>query len=117
MAVRGGRELDELRRKYRNERDEAIADLIRTHDLHAYDAILREYQDKLTKLDQEYSAAWQAAVERTKQMLTPEQRAKYEEFLKRSSPGDRGPRRGGQRGNDDDRRAGDRAMSRPADDK
>ena len=36
----------------------------------------------------------------TTQLLTPEQRVKYEEFLSRHSPGDRDGRRGGDRGGD-----------------
>jgi Spy/CpxP family protein refolding chaperone len=92
VAARSGREQDELRRRYRNERDEAIADFIRTQDLHAYDQILKAYQDKLAALDQEFRSAYQKAVDQTRQILTPEQRAKYEELLKRNQPGERGPR-------------------------
>jgi hypothetical protein len=122
VAARTGREYDEMRRRYRNERDEAIADFIRTQDLQAYDQILKEYQDKLTTLDQEVRAAYQMAVAQTKEILTADQRGKYEELLKRHQPGERGGERGprerrGDRSDPDEepRRAGDRATTRPAD--
>jgi Spy/CpxP family protein refolding chaperone len=124
MAILGPREQDELRRQYRNERDEAIAALIHTEDLAAYDKILKAHSDKLAVLDQQFRDAYQAAVESTKQILTPEQRAKYEEILKRNQAWDQGPRGGPRRGGDrppppgmdeEPRRAGDRATTRPAD--
>jgi len=94
MATGRPREQDERRRQYRDERDEAIAALIRTEDLKAYDAILKDFQGKLTALDEEFRKSYEAAVEKTKAILTAEQRAKYEEILKRVQPGDR-PGRGG----------------------
>jgi Spy/CpxP family protein refolding chaperone len=124
VATRGRREQDELRRQYRDERDEAIAALIHTTDLQAYDAILKQHQAKLAAMDQEFSSAWEAAVERTKGILTPEQRTKYEEFVKRNQRWEGGPRggRGGPPGpppgpgfDDEPHHAGDRATSRQMD--
>jgi Spy/CpxP family protein refolding chaperone len=125
VASRGRREQDELRRQYRDERDEAIANLIHTEDLRAYDAILKQFQSKLAAMDQEFSSAWDAAVERTKGILTSEQRTKYEEFLKRNQRWEGGLRggRGGPPGpppgpnglDDEPRRGGNRATSRPLD--
>src|SRR5262249_39249374 len=106
MALMGPREQDELRRQYRTERDEAIAALIHTEDLPAYDKILKVHTDKLAVLDQQFRDAYQAAVESTKQILTPEQRTKYEEILKRNQAWEQGPRGGG--GGPRDRRGGDR---------
>jgi Spy/CpxP family protein refolding chaperone len=95
MARSGPREQDERRRQYRNERDEAIANLIRTEDLKAYNTILEEFQAKLTALDDEFRKSYDAAVEKTKAILTTEQRAKYEEILKRVGPGGDRPPHGG----------------------
>ena len=48
---------------------------------------------ELNRLSQERRALFEQAEERTKQILTPKQRARYEELLKkRGGPGRRGPR-------------------------
>ena len=85
---RGPWEHDKKRRQFRDERDEAIAALVRPEDYDKYDAVLKAYSERLTNLDNQAKAAFEKAVERTKQILTPEQRSKYEAFL-RKHPGDR----------------------------
>jgi Spy/CpxP family protein refolding chaperone len=94
-----GRGYEDRRRRLRDERDEAIAALLAPSVMGDYDRILQDFSNKLTALAQERDKAFAAAVEKTKTILTAEQRAKYEEFLKRREPerGDRGPRGSGRR--------------------
>jgi len=104
-----GRGYEDRRRHLRDERDEAIAALLAPSVMGDYDRVLQEYTKKLDALAQERDKAFADAVEKTKAILTPEQRVKYEEFLKRREPdrGDRGPRGAG-------RRSDSRPVSRPA---
>jgi Spy/CpxP family protein refolding chaperone len=104
----GGRGYEDRRRQLRDQRDEAIAALLPPSVMGDYDKVLQEFSNKLTQLGQERDKAFQDAVEKTKKILTPEQRVKYEEFLKRREPdrGDRGPRGFG-------RRSDSRPVSRP----
>ena len=127
-ARAGGREQEERRRQFRQERDTAIVALIRPEDAAKHEQILKDYTEKTTALDNEWRASYQNAVEKTKEILTPAQRDQYETILKRHPPGpggggprgewDRGPRgdrdkggRGREHGRPQD---DDRATSRPA---
>jgi Spy/CpxP family protein refolding chaperone len=67
------------------ERDKAIAGLVRPEDRSRYESILQDYAEKTAALKRERQAAFQAAVDRTKQILNPEQRKRYEELLQRHS--------------------------------
>lgn len=96
-AGRRGRQASEQRRRLREERDAAIVALIRPEDTPAYEAILKDYEDKRTALENEWRNAYQEAVEKTKAMLNPEQRAKYEQMLKQWDERDRDRHRGGSR--------------------
>ena len=101
----GGRarwEQDKKRRQCRDERDEAIAALVRPADYDKYDLILRNYSDRLADLDKQARADFEKAVERTKKILSPEQREKYEAFLKRHE-GDRRDRGGDKPDRDHDK--------------
>ncbi len=104
-----GRGYEDRRHRLRDERDEAIAALLAPSVMGDYDRVLQEYTNKLAALAQERDKAFADAVEKTKAILSPEQRVKYEEFLKRREPdrGDRGPRGPG-------RRSDSRPVSRPA---
>ena len=132
-ARRGGRERDDERRQLRKEREDAIAALIRAEDRAKYDQVLSSYTQQMESLDGQQRANFQAAVERTKQLLTPEQRTKYEALLSRNQwggqrgpggppggpggPGGMGPggERGGDRGDHRPDHDGERrAASRPA---
>jgi Spy/CpxP family protein refolding chaperone len=90
----------EQRRAIAEERDQAILDLLTDEQRTRYDAILEEYARKRKEMEAQREEAFKQAVERTKQILTPEQAAKYEELLKKRperGPGDRrgrGDRRG-----------------------
>lgn len=94
ISRKGGREEMSKRYELRRERDAAIAALIRLEDMGAYDQVLKQYHEKTESLEGEWRATYQRAVERTKEILTPEQRAKYEEMLSRQGweggPRDRG---------------------------
>jgi Spy/CpxP family protein refolding chaperone len=82
-AWRGGGDREERRRKLAEARDQAIAALIRPEDKGRYDRIVKDYAEQMAAMDREWRGSFQAAVERTKQILSPEQRAKYEELLQR----------------------------------
>jgi Spy/CpxP family protein refolding chaperone len=135
-----GHQRDDARRQARKDRDDAIVALIHQEDQGKYQQILDTYTQRQQAIDEQWRSAYQNAVERTKQLLTPEQRAKYEELLKRNQ-WDRGPRGGDrERGgpgfgpgsgggpppgppgsgrmpggfrNEEGRRAGERATTRP----
>ena len=108
-ARRGRSELDDRRRASRKERDEAISGLIRAEDRGRYEETLKAYTDKQAALDKEMKSNFQAAVERTKQILTPAQRGKYEEILRK--------REAEALNREHNRRPEDRATSRPAQEK
>jgi Spy/CpxP family protein refolding chaperone len=101
-----GRGYEERRHRLRDERDEAIAALLAPSVMGDYDRVLSEYTNKLAALGTERDKAFAEAVEKTKKILTDQQRVKYEEFLKRREP-DRGGRAGG-------RRSDSRPANRPA---
>lgn len=99
-AGRGRREIEERRRQIRTERDEALAGLVRPEDKPRYDQVLENYEQQQRALEAEMRANFESAVQRTKALLTPDQRAKYEQLLKRHQ-WDRGNRGGpGRRGGD-----------------
>jgi hypothetical protein len=99
-----GRERDDRRRQLRRERDEAIAALVPPEHYGKYDQILKHYFDQTDAIDREARAAFDEAVRQTKEILTSQQRAKYEELLKRHQPPDRDGR--GSRDKDSDREPG-----------
>lgn len=101
-AQRGGHDLTERRRQLSRQRDEAIAALVRPEDKPRYQAALKEHADKTAELDRQWRERFQNSIQRTKEILTPEQRAKYEEMLKKwerdhESRDRRGDRDGGRR--------------------
>ena len=125
----GPHEFDERRGQLRRERDEAIVALVPAADRSRYDELQKTYKEQSDSIEREMRASFDGKVTRTKEILTPEQRAKYEEILKqhggdrgdrggprgRGGPGDHGP--GGDHGpsqSDSGRKGDDRATSRPA---
>jgi Spy/CpxP family protein refolding chaperone len=104
VAHRGGREREEQRRQLRKEREDAIAALIKTDDRAKYDEVLSSYTQKMEALDAQWRTSFQDAVERTKQLLNPDQRAKYEALLQRNQWDRDGRDRGGDRRGDGPRR-------------
>ncbi|HZZ41480.1 MAG TPA: Spy/CpxP family protein refolding chaperone [Tepidisphaeraceae bacterium] len=88
------REHWDRRREFQKQRDEAIKALLNDDQKAKYDSIQKDYTDHIADLQKERQVAFQQAVEKTKKILTPEQSAKYDEFLKRRSEGG-GPGNGG----------------------
>jgi Spy/CpxP family protein refolding chaperone len=113
---RGVRGSDEQRRQFRKQRDDAIVALIRPDQQGAYQTIVDNYSKQMESLDTERRAAFDNAVQRTKELLTPEQRSKYESLLKRG-PAETGPREHGENHAapefDHNRWPGNRATTRP----
>src|SRR5438552_1243603 len=110
-AHRGGREQEDRRRQFRKERDDAIAALIKVEEKEKYDQVLKIYADRNAAMEREWRNSYLAAVERTKQILTPEQRRKYEELLKNREAEHAAHER------ETGRRVDDRATSRPGPEK
>ncbi|HUU90747.1 MAG TPA: periplasmic heavy metal sensor [Phycisphaerae bacterium] len=99
-AMRAGRSGHwEQRKALAEHRDQAIAALLTETQRPQYDSILQDYAAKMDELHQEGKQAFEQAVERTKQILTPDQARKYDELLQeraKRGPGDRrGPPWGG----------------------
>ena len=115
LARRGRRRDHEGQRQaMRNERDLAVAALIAPARWGEYERIMADFAERSSALDREFRADFDAAVERTKAILTPEQRTRYEKLLERhrwGPPG--GPPGRGRPGHD--RRPDTAPASRPAD--
>lgn len=85
----------ERRRALARERDEAIRNLIPPERHAELEVALETYADQMAELSAQRRRAFELAVERTKAILTAEQRQKYEQSLTRRPEGGRppGPRR------------------------
>ena len=110
-SVAKANDQDDRRREYRRERDESIAHLVPPERLAAYDEVIDTYIDRIEAMERKSRDAYESAVEQTKNILTPEQRTRYEELLKRHKwgPGARDRHAG--------RRSETRATSQPAGDR
>jgi hypothetical protein len=108
-AVAKANDQDERRRNFRRERDESIAHLVPPARLGEYDDIINVYQDRIDALERTSREAYESAVEQTRQILTSEQRTRYEELLKRHRWGP------GARDRHPTRRPETRATTSPAD--
>jgi Spy/CpxP family protein refolding chaperone len=97
VARHGRGEQEDHRHQLRTERDDAIAALIPPQDKEKYEQIRKSYSDQMAAMDREMRSRFDEAVKKTKEILTPEQRAKYDDILSRHQPdrGDRGGARGG----------------------
>jgi len=91
VGGRGRREDPSKKGELRKERDIAILNLIRPEDRAAYDRVMGEYNDKTGAIEQEWKKTFQRAVEKTREMLTPPQREKYDSLMSRQG-WDGGPR-------------------------
>jgi Spy/CpxP family protein refolding chaperone len=90
-AARGGRgESEKRRQQLREKRDADIEALIPAGDKANYQQVLSAYRAELDAMDREMRERFRNSVEETKKVLTPEQRAKYEEILSRHSFGSPG---------------------------
>lgn len=92
---------EDRRRQLRKQRDEVIASLVPTSQRAAYDAAQKNFADAMAAMDEEVKKNIQNAVDRTHQILTPEQAKKYDEMLARNPWGRPGrePGHGGPGGN------------------
>jgi len=107
----GGREDHEKRRReLRDKRDATVEALVPAENKEKLQAAMNDYRAALESMDNEMRDGFHKKVAATTQLLTPEQRVKYEEFLSRHSPGDRDGGRDGRRGGD---RGGDRDRDKP----
>jgi len=89
----GGRGQFDRRAALAQERDQAVVALLTEEQRSRYDAVLKDYADKVEALQQDRKRAFDEARERTKAILTPEQAEKYDQLMKR--PPERGPGGGG----------------------
>ena len=95
-ARRGGSDRDEHRGRLYRERDEAIVALIRPEDRPKYEAIQKRHAEEVSAMGADWRKSFDTAVARTKEILTPEQRQRYEELLaRRDGPRDGHDQRGG----------------------
>ena len=95
LADRGRRRDHEgQRHRFRAERDEAVAALIAPERWDEYQQIIEDFAERNAALDRAFRGEFDQAVERTKQILSPEQRAKYEKLLQRHRWGPPRPRDG-----------------------
>jgi hypothetical protein len=74
-------------RQYRKERDDAMLALLTPEQKAAYDKIVERYSAEITEMNREQEAQFQAAADRTKQILNDHQRGIYEELLKKGFRG------------------------------
>jgi len=88
----------EQREALRQERDKAIVALLSQEQRARYDAILKDYAAKEATLSEQRKQAFEEAVRRTKEILTPEQATKYEELMQKQRERGFGPSHGGHRG-------------------
>ncbi|MFA7236142.1 MAG: Spy/CpxP family protein refolding chaperone [Phycisphaeraceae bacterium] len=84
LARRGGREGFSQRAQLRRERDAAIAALVPESDKAAYQKIIDDYSVKTAALESQWKQSFTQAVEKTRAILTPEQREKYDELMART---------------------------------
>jgi len=82
----------------RQERDQAITALLTDEQRSRYDAVLKDYARKEAEMSEQRKQAFEAAIKRTKEILTPEQAAKYDELMQKQRERGFGPPRGGRRG-------------------
>lgn len=83
-----GRLQHEKMQKLQEEREQAILNLLSTEQREELERINEAYHQNMRKLEQERRALFDQAMEKTKKILSEEQRKQYEEILK-----NRGPRR------------------------
>jgi len=92
------RQRSEQSKALRQERDQAILALLTEDQRTRYDAILKDYARKDAEMSDQRKQAFEEAVKRTKEILTPEQAGKYEELMRRQPEKGFGPPHGGRRG-------------------
>lgn len=76
-----GKAYREQRDQLRVQRDAMLRELLNDEQRVRHDAIVAEFERRLEDLGKQKAAAIESAIERTKQLLSPEQRRRYEELL------------------------------------
>jgi Spy/CpxP family protein refolding chaperone len=69
--------------RLQKDRDDALVALLSDEQKARFETISKKYASQFDELTHKRDATFQEAVERTKQLLNEEQRAKYEQILKR----------------------------------
>jgi Spy/CpxP family protein refolding chaperone len=93
-----GRQRFEQSRALRQERDQAIAALMTDEQRPRYEAVLKDYTRKDGELSDQRKQAFKEAIKRTKEILTPDQAAKYDALMAKQRERGFGPPHGGRRG-------------------
>lgn len=83
VAGHSGRQLGEQRRELQQQRQVAIEALVPSDNKAAYDAVLKDYQEKLSALESQSRQAFATAIEQTRAILTDAQRQKYDQIMQR----------------------------------
>ena len=87
FAHTGRGEQDKQRQALREKRDTTIQSLIPAENREKFDKAMSDYREGLAEMDRAMRERVNKAVEETKAILTPEQRTKFEEILKRHPMG------------------------------
>jgi hypothetical protein len=82
-----GRRNEDRRRALQKEREDRVLSLLTDAQKVEYKKLIDEFAAKRAELDKEREKSFKEAVERTKQILSAPQRARYEEILKHGPPG------------------------------
>jgi Spy/CpxP family protein refolding chaperone len=80
--LRDAHRFRDQRQALREQTETAVRAILTEEQKAKYDALLKEHADKVAELGKAREKAFQEAVEKTKLVLNPEQRKKYEEWLK-----------------------------------
>ena len=104
-----GRGYWESRRALGEARDKAVGDLIAPERKEAFEAAMKDYNDKVKELSDQRKKAYDQAVERTRQILTPGQVRKYDELMKQQRERGASGRGGGRRATTTSRPATDQS--------
>ncbi|MGO8702765.1 MAG: Spy/CpxP family protein refolding chaperone [Candidatus Brocadiia bacterium] len=72
----------EQRQALQKQREEAVRAMLTEEQKIKYEGVVKDYQAKMAELGKTREKTFQEAVEKTKLILNPEQRTKYEEWLK-----------------------------------
>jgi DNA primase len=83
------------RRALAKSRDEAIRRLVPAEKQPELEKIFEDFSAQMTELSERRRRTYEAAVEKTKAILTPEQREKYEKILAERGPSHHGQGPGG----------------------
>lgn len=79
----------DARRALQQQRDEQLRSLLSDEQKSKHEVILAKYESQMLELKEKGDAAFQLTVQKTREILTPDQRTKYDEMLKERTTGDR----------------------------